>query len=57
VNLGEMVRSGEDFSNVSSMNTTMQSSHNDPYIKMAKNVEQRKEYDFMEWDDDIQGSC
>lgn len=28
----------------------------DPYIQMAKNVEQRKEYDLMEWNDDIQGS-
>lgn len=28
----------------------------DPFIAMAKDVEQRREYDLMEWNDEIQGS-
>lgn len=52
VNVGESVRSGEEISTISSI-TGSRNSAFDPFILMAKDVEQRKEFDMMEWNDEI----
>lgn len=54
VNLGESVKTDQDISTLSSFYSGTNTI--DPYLQMAKDVEQRKEFDMMEWEDEIQGS-
>lgn len=53
VNLGESVLTDKDISTISLFYSGANHSTLDPYLQMAKDVEQRKEFDLMEWDDEI----
>ena len=46
---------GTDAASINSFSTNL-SRRSDPFVLMANDVEQRKEFDLMEWNDDIQGS-